>query len=203
MKKFYLGALALCMMASCQNEDAAVLDTQHVSKIEITASLDNSVGSRTALLDDGNGGYKVIWTEGDLLSVFYGSSDAHNQFELNTGAGETTATFKSVGSFIFSSDTENGANNFANVGYYPYSANTTVSKINGTYVVNAEIPVNQTYVANTFGQNVSPMVAVSNGLDFAFKNVASVLRVPLKGNKKITKATLTAPSNMAGAAMVT
>ena len=73
MKKFYLGALALCMMASCQNEDAAVLDTQHVSEMEITASLDNSVGSRTALQDDGNGGYKVIWTEGDFLSVFYGS----------------------------------------------------------------------------------------------------------------------------------
>ena len=203
MKKLYLGALALCMMASCQNEDAAVLDTQHVSKMEITASLDNSVGSRTALLDDGNGGYKVIWTEGDLLSVFYGSSDAHNQFKLNTGAGETTATFKSVGSFVFSSDTENGDNSFANVGYYPYSASTTVSKNNDTYVINTEIPVNQTYAESSFAQNASPMVAVSNGLDFAFKNVASVLRVPLKGNEEIIKATLTAPSNMAGAATVT
>ena len=203
MKKFYLGALALCMMASCQNEDAAVLDTQHVSEMEITASLDNSVGSRTALQDDGNGGYKVIWTEGDFLSVFYGSSDAHNKFELNTGAGETTATFKSVGSFVFSSDTENGANSFANVGYYPYSASTTVSKNNDTYVINTEIPVNQTYAESSFAQNASPMVAVSNGLDFAFKNVASVLRVPLKGDKEITKATLTALSNMAGAATVT
>ena len=203
MKKLYLGALALCMMASCQNEDAAVLDTQHVSKMEITASLDNSVGSRTALLDDGNGGYKVIWTEGDLLSVFYGSSDAHNQFELNTGAGETTATFKSVGSFVFSSDTENGDNSFANVGYYPYSASTTVSKNNDTYVINTEIPVNQTYAESSFAQNASPMVAVSNGLDFAFKNVASVLRVPLKGEKQITKATLTAPSKIVGAATVT
>ena len=202
MKKVYLfSALALCLMAGCQNEDA-VMGAKSVSEMEIIASLDDTTGSRTALEADGEG-YKVVWNADDQLSVFYGSADAHNQFKLKTGEGETSATFESVGSFSFSSDTENGANGFANVGYYPYAADNTVTLTDGKYIVSAEIPVNQTYVANSFGQNASPMVAVSDDLNFAFKNVASVLRVPLKGDKTITKATLTATSNIAGVAKVT
>ena len=203
MKKYYLlGALALGLMTSCQNKDDVLNNLFPQSKVEATASLDLNSKSRTALQLDGES-YKVVWSKNDAFSVFYGSPDAKSKFELQTGEGETTGIFES-GNFKVSSGIESGPNGFAVVGYYPYSDATSVSKSGEDYVINAEIPVNQSYIENSFAQNASPMVAVTEGsLIFSFKNVASAFRVPLLGDKTIVKATLTASSKIAGPATVT
>jgi len=203
MKKYYiLGLWAIGMMTSCQNNADGLDELTSQSKVEVTASLDLTPNSRTALQADGDD-YKVVWSEGDAFSVFYGSPDAKSKFELETGEGETTAIFESS-NFKVSSGIESGPNGFAVVAYYPYSDATTVSKDGANYILNAEIPVNQSFIDNSFAQNASPMVAVTEGsLTFSFKNVASAFRVPLLGDKTIVKATLTASNKIAGPAKIT
>lgn len=203
MKQYYiLGLWALGMMTSCQNKIDGLDELTPQSKVKVTASLDFTPDSRTALQADGNS-YKVVWSKSDAFSVFYGSPDAKSKFELTTGEGETTAIFESS-NFKVSSGIESGPNGFAVVAYYPYSDATTVSKNGADYILDTEIPENQSYIENSFAQNASPMVAVTDGsLTFSFKNVASALRVPLLGDKKIVKATLTASSKIAGPAKVT
>ena len=203
MKKIYLLSLLIMgIIASCQNEASLLENQQSKACMTITASLGDISDSRTTMETDGNG-YKVVWSETDTLSVFVGSSTAHNKFKITEGVGETSATFVSVGEFSFGSNIE-GSNSFANVGIYPYSSNTTVTKSNDDYVISTTIPTNQTYAENSFGENASPMIGVSNGFNFSFKNVASALAIPLKGTQTITHATLESSANkIAGSVKIT
>ena len=203
MKKIYLLSLLIMgIIVSCQNEESLLENQQSKACMTITASLGDISDSRTTMETDGNG-YKVVWSETDTLSVFVGSSTAHNKFKITKGVGETSATFVSVGEFSFGSNIE-GSNSFANVGIYPYSSNTTVTKSNDDYVISTTIPTNQTYAENSFGENASPMIGVSNGFNFSFKNVASALAIPLKGTQTITHATLESSANkIAGSVKIT
>ena len=199
MKKYYLlGVLAMGLMASCQEEDIFVKSQMNYSNVVVTASLDESSATRTQLSSEG----KVFWSEGDALSIF-SSNSAHAKFVLSKGNGTANADFKfDSGDLNFG--TEYGSNDFGYVGVYPYSESTTISKNASSYVINTVIPTEQTYAENSFGQGASPMVAVDPSLKLSFKNVGSMLVMPLKGAATIVSATLKSSShNIAGAAKVT
>ena len=202
MKKYYiLGVLALGLMTSCQEEEIFVRGQLANSNVVVTASLDESSTTRTQLALDDNG-YKVLWAEGDALSIF-SSNTAHAKFELSKGAGEANADFKFKGGDL-NFGTEAGSDDFGYVGVYPYLEGTTVTKGEGLYTINTVIPTEQTYAVNSFGQDASPMVAVDPSLKLSFKNVGSMLVLPLKGEGTITSATLKSKAhNIAGAAVVT
>ena len=200
-KFLFLSILTLGLMVACHENDYSLDNTQVNSNIILTASLDESNDTRTELAS-GNNGYKVLWSENDALSVF-SSETAHAKFALKNGAGQTNADFSFVGGEL-NFGTESDSNDFAYVGVYPYSENTTVAKSGEDYVINTEIPTTQTFAVNSFGQGVSPMVAVHPTLKFAFKNVGSMLILPLKGTGIITHATLESKSHkIAGSAIVT
>ena len=200
--KFYLlSILSLALMVSCQENAYDLDNTQVNSNIILTASLDEANDTRTQLTADNNG-YKVLWSENDLLSVF-SSETAHAKFALKSGAGQANADFSFVGGEL-NFGTEAGSNNFNYVGVYPYSENTTVAKSGDDYVINTEIPTTQSYSVNSFGQDASPMVAIHPSLKFSFKNIGSILIMPLKGAGVITYATLESKSHkIAGSAIVT
>ena len=196
-KSLFMAVLAMGLLSGCQNETENVIRTTLPdSKVVVTASLDTKTESRTSLQEDGNNDFKILWSADDKLGIFYYSSTAHNKFKLTDGAGESNATFESEGTFKVESGTEGGTtSNFACVGYYPYAENTTATQsTDGSYTIGMLIAVNQTYANNSFGVNNFPMLAVSDNLNFSFKNAASVLRMPLKGSAKIVKATLTSES---------
>ena len=92
MKKilFSIAALAVAFgFTACSNED----ETLGVKGGKTTVLAMTEAGTRTALADDGEGAYNVVWSEGDKIYI----SDGHSQykeFELKSGAGETTATFE-------------------------------------------------------------------------------------------------------------
>lgn len=186
-------------LASCQSEDDIVENSSSYEDIVINALLSDASDSRTTMVEEGEG-YKVVWGESDAISVFCGSAKAHNMAVLKTGAGETDAEFQLIpGSMV-----ESNPNGFANVGLYPYFSSTSVSKYGDNYEISTVIPTNQNYSENSFGAGASPMVAVSDNWDFSFKNIASAMIMPLKGNVLITRATLeSAAHNIAGAATVT
>ena len=208
MKKlnYYMMALASLFITGCQNDEAMFSNNRLNPDVKVEASLECDADSRTAL----NNENKVVWSLGDRLSVFVGSADAHNTFVLKSGENTTYATFESEGTFSFGTGTESGSSSFANLAYYPHSEELVVVEQEGKYTIDATIPEKQTYVANSFGENASPMVAVSGTMNFAFKNVASMLKVSLKKDVSITsdvtiiKATVTSNANkIAGECCIT
>ena len=93
MKKilFSIAILAVAFgFTACSNEDEAL---SNVKGGKTTVLAMTEVGTRTALESDGAGAYNVVWSKGDKIYI----SDGHSQykeFELKSGAGETTATFE-------------------------------------------------------------------------------------------------------------
>lgn len=201
MKKILLGILAAGLFTACQHDEYLSADSQMNAGVVATASLDVD-GSRTEL-SAAEGGYKVVWSANDALSVF-SSETANAKFQLSRGAGETMADFSFVSGELNFGIGE--TNEFGYVGLFPYSETATVVKNGADFVVNTEIPARQIYATGSFGQNASPMVAVNAAsLKFSFKHVGSFLIMPLKGaGEKILYATLESKAhNIAGAVVAT
>lgn len=204
MKKlsyFLLAALSCGMIASCQVDEYEVVDAQVKSDVVLTAALDDEPATRTQLSPNANGGYKTIWSEGDAVSVF-SSNTAHAKFVLKSGAGKTYADFEmKEGSLSFGVE---DSNPFGIVGVYPYSLNTTVVKEGAVYAINTEIPAKQDFAVNSFAPNAAPMVGINPALNLYFKNVGTVVVLPLKGDVIIKSATLESKAHkIAGATVVT
>lgn len=198
MKKFFLSlsVLALGFMASCQQEELVNEASQTTSSLKVTASLEENTTSRTQLSPFDNG-YKVWWSENDAIRVF-GSEKGHAKYVVKGGINDVD------GSFEFETGDDIWEGNDMFVGVYPHSEATTIEKSENGFKINTVIPTTQAFVAGSFGKDAYPMVAVSEDNDFAFKNIGSIIIVPLNGNAIIKSATLeSTKQNIAGAATVT
>ena len=207
MKKFFisLSVLALGFMASCQQEEVLNETSQLKAGLNFTATFEESIESRTQLSALENNTYKVLWSANDNVSIF-ASENIHAQYAVADGVGSTRGTFTPVGgdkiegtdNEVWNDDTE------MFVGVYPYAEGTTVAKNEKGFTVNTVIPTKQAFAAGSFAKDASPMVAVSEDHDFAFKNIGTIIVLPLKGEVNIVKATLTSKKhNIAGKAVVT
>ncbi len=201
MRKIYHLAIAsaLTVMVGCQ-EEIEFMEVQDNEIKTFYATLGND--SRTALDNSNN----VIWSEGDLISVFAGST-ANNSFILKTGANTTYGEF-TINSLSAGTESNGTTSSLpVNVAYYPYGSDVTVDENSGSYTFNATFPATQTYsVSGTFGNGASPMVAVtSSTLDanLKFKNVGAIFRLPLVGEATITKVVFSANANLAGKCEIT
>ena len=206
MKKLFLFAfVALGLMTSCQKEDFVAESVKDTPNFEPVAFLGEALETRTQLSEkDANGGYKTLWTEDDVLSIF--NAGNHYKYVIADGAGESVASFMYDPSFgDVTGGIENEANSDVFVSVYPFDPKTTAAKSGDDYVVNTVIPTIQKYVSGSFGQDAAPMVVVNKTTpSFSFKNIASVLVMPLKGEGTIVYATLESKSHkIAGKAVVT
>ena len=123
MKKVFisLSMLALGFMASCQQEELVNEASQSKSSLEITASLEENIASRTQLSPSENG-YKVCWSENDAISVF-GSANGHAKYIVTNGIGEENGSFTQEGD-----DEIWNEENEMFVGVYPHSTTTSIEK---------------------------------------------------------------------------
>lgn len=205
MKKLFLLAfLALGLMTSCQKEDLIGDSIQSNPSLEVVAVLDEALETRTQLSEKDANGYKTLWAEDDILSVF--NAGNHYKYVIIDGAGELVANFKYDPFFgDVTGGIEDEANSDVFVSVYPFDSKTTVAKSGDDYVVNTVIPTDQKHVTGSFGQDAAPMVAVNKTTpNFSFKNIASVLVMPLKGEGTIVSATLESKTHkIAGKAVVT
>lgn len=178
---------AVLSLSACQNEEDWGAQGLNGSEVKIAASLENGTDSRTEL----NSG-KISWEENDALSVFLGNATKQQATIIKETMEDTYAQFKiSAGSdVILGGGTEDNENYFANVAYYPYGDNVTVTKDGNNYIVSAVFPAEQSFKDGSFGTNVYPMVAVGDNFNFEFKNVAGMIHIPLKGTATITKVTV-------------
>ena len=200
---FSLSVLALGFMASCQQEEVLNETSQLKAGLNFTATFEESTESRTQLSALENKAYKVLWSANDNVSIF-ASENTHAQYAVADGVGSARGTFTPAGgNTIEGTEVWNDGTEMF-VGVYPYAEGTTVAKNEKGFTVNTVIPTKQAFAAGSFGKDASPMVAVSEDHDFAFKNVGTIIVLPLKGEAKIVKATLTSKKhNIAGKAIVT
>ena len=207
MKKinYLLLPFLLLSLVGCQSEEEVFgNDTSEQTDVVISASLEDDAEARTVLGGDDH--TKVLWSEDDQLSVFLGNV-TNKKYILVNGAGETRADFESDSHTITGSlGTE--TKNWANVAYYPYNENITLAKKDNLYELNVTLPTTQNYAEESFGQNASPYVAVTQGkgdFEFMFKNVCALVGIKLIGNATITKVTLQSRKGnpIAGPAVVT
>ena len=194
-------AVMLTAMVGCQKDDEIINVQNNVLKT-FYATFENGAETRTSLDVDNN----VLWSTGDQISVFAGST-ANNSFILKAGENTTYGEFK-VNSLSAGTESNGSTSTLsANVAYYPYDSNVTVSENNGSYTFNAAFPASQTYAASgTFGNGASPMVAVTSSTldaDLKFKNVGAIFRLQLKGEATITKVVFGADANLAGDCEIT
>lgn len=126
---------------------------------------------------DANEVYKTVWTSGDDIAVFSSESIA-KQFKLKSGENTNKGIFEGAA----------GKGNLAAV--YPYS----IAKGRDGSTVSVYLPEVQEYVDGNIPQGAYPMVASSDNDTFSFKNLCSVLRIPMFGDLTVKSITFTPAS---------
>ena len=163
MKKLFL-ALAAVLFAACATdvtEDVAI-EAPETLKVSFEES------SRIQLQ---NG--KTVWTEGDLVSVFYKSYE-NMKWKFAGKTGDRTGTLLKVSG----SANEQTMDNV--VVAYPYSDYYSISLSTGGLV--AFLPAEQTYMADSYGVDGNIMVSQSEYKQFVLKSVCGWVKIQLTGN---------------------
>lgn len=174
MRKYLYAVLALAFAAAGCQKIEEIAEPGEVRQDILTATL--NAETRTMLGEKGDGGYANLWSEGDEIGVFIDGKNEKNTFTLQNGAGNPKATFVGTG------------RGKEYVAVYPAVA---AEGIDGTKVL-LNLPAEQTYAPSTFGPNSFPMVAVSNDTNLAFKNLSSLIRIPMTGSATILSITFKA-----------
>ena len=174
MRKYLYAVLALAFAAAGCQKIEEIAEPGEVRQDILTATL--NAETRTMLGEKGDGGYANLWSKGDEIGVFIDGKNEKNTFTLQDGAGNPKATFVGTG------------RGKEYVAVYPAVA---AERIDGTKVF-LNLPAEQTYAPSSFGPNSFPMVAVSNDTNLAFKNLSSLIRIPMTGSATILSITFKA-----------
>lgn len=207
-KSVILLAIVTIGLSSCYKQESEEII---VSKDLFTTSFEEfDAPTKTALASN----RAVLWSAGDRVAVFQGSTIADEYSVSSASAGKSNGTLEYVGNDAQGTgDFNAGIEIPCNVAYYPYSRNLSLSgsylDADGVYrVSNTVIPGTQVYTPNSFSNGSFPMVAVTdNESDFnlKFKNVLGVLKLQLTGTQIVksieVKGNLEEP--LAGSATVT
>ena len=125
-----------------------------------------------------NEAQKTVWTEGDLVSVFY-RSDANQKWQYTGETGARTADLKRV------STPEATVSLSDIVVVYPYNENYYINP--RTCNVQATLPAVQTYLEDSYGLDGNIMISQSEYNNISLKNVCGWLKLQLTGEGEMVK----------------
>lgn len=125
---------------------------------------------------DANGVYKTVWSSGDQIMVF--SGDLACRYILKSGENTNKGVFEGYG------------NSEDLVAVYPLSIG--VSRTGATIEVG--LPEVQEYVSGNIPLGAYPMLGIYGDETFSFRNLCSVLKVPMFGDATVKSITFT-PNN--------
>ena len=125
-----------------------------------------------------NEAQKTVWTNGDLVSVFY-KNDANQKYEYRGETGERTAELHKVSAG--SSTTKMGYVVVA----YPYNEEYIISPATGN--LETMLPAVQHYAVDSYGVGDNLMVSCSEFTQFSLKSVCGWLKLQLTGNGETVK----------------
>ena len=182
MKRLLLFAFVVTLFASCLKE--TIDEGQGVQLVveetpeTLVVGFDDNAETRIQL----DNSQKTVWTNGDLLSVFY-RSDANQKWEYTgeTGvrvanltlvdAGEASETMKRV------------------VAVYPYNKHYYINT--DTYNIQASLPAVQTYLKDSYAMDAHIMVSQGEYNDLSLKSVCGWIKLQITGNgQKVKSITL-------------
>ena len=170
MKKilFSIATLAVAFgFTACSNEDEAL----SVKGEKTTVLAMTEASTRTALADDGNDAYNVVWSEDDQITI------GDQTFTLKSGAGETAATFEGTAPADDTYKALYGINSSLEFGPTQYYEAGKVSN----FPMYADTKV-------TDGK-IEPL---------QFKNCCGILSLTVKGTATIKSIKITAKENVSG-----
>ena len=175
MKKFYIFALAAIFFAACATDQTA--DVQPIDASEtLTVSFEED--TRIQL----NEAQKTVWTEGDLVSVFY-LSNANQKWQFQGKTGDRTGTLKRV------MNVEATQEMSSTVVVSPYNENYYINP--RTCNVRASLPATQHYLKDSYGLDGNILISASEYNQFSLKNVCGWLKLQLTGKgEKVKSITL-------------
>ena len=181
-------AIAAAFTVSCNKEniEGEGIPTDGEAVLFAAPSVINASSASTKTTLDGT---SILWAEGDAITLF-GENGAPVEYTLVSGAGTKSGQFEN----------QAVAGQVTAYAVYPATENTLAdSKVAVT------VAAAQNYVADGFPTDY-PMAAVTeNGTDFTFENLATVLRLQLKGDAtvaSVTVRTLGENEYIAGAAAI-
>lgn len=125
---------------------------------------------------DANGVYKTVWSPGDQIMVF--SGDLACRYILKSGENTNKGVFEGYG------------NSEDLVAVYPLSIG--FSRTGATIEVG--LPEVQEYVSGNIPLGAYPMLGIYGDKTFSFRNLCSVLKVPMFGDATVKSITFT-PNN--------
>lgn len=173
MKRIYdillISALLLAVSA-CEENDvdkSAPVEDMRVANT-LVASIEGD-GTRTSLEEISRGLYKPVWNEGDAIGVMIDGDVSPVKYELTEGDGTAYGVFSGM------------VKGSSYVAYYPYDKNIVLEDD----VLYVNLPAEQRYVKESFGENAYPMIAVSSTEELDFMNLCSVLKVSISGSDMV------------------
>ena len=173
-------AMAAALSVSCSKEETEGVENGPVNGGEAALFAPQSViSASSAATKTALDGVDINWEEGDAITLF-GEGGAPVKYTLTGGAGATVGTFEAEG--------ELPAQVQAYAVYPAVAEGVTLNEDKVAVSVAAE----QTYNAADFPAEY-PMAAVtSDGQNFLFGNLATVLRLQLKGDATVASVTVKA-----------
>lgn len=175
MKKilYAISVLAVAFgFAACDNGDG-ILGNVNIGKVTVTASIDGN-STRTALADDGNGAYNIVWSKEDQITIGTEIFTIDDKY-----AGSTTAKF--TGNKLG----EGTHTALCGIAELVWPAKQTYKEGNV-----ANFPMYASATVDAEG-NISPL---------SFKNLGGLLRLTVKGEstRKIKSIEVASSNKMAG-----
>lgn len=167
-------AMAAALSVSCSKEETEGVENGPVNGGEAALFAPQSViSASSAATKTALDGVDINWEEGDAITLF-GEDDAPVKYTLTGGAGTTVGTFEAEGELPAQVQA-----------YAVYPAVAEGVTLSGNKVA-ISVAAEQTYNAAGFPAEY-PMAAVtSDGQNFLFENLATVLRVSLTGTATLS-----------------
>ena len=125
-----------------------------------------------------NSAQKTVWTNGDLVSVFY-RSDANQKWQYQGETGERVGDLKRVENATSTTKTTK------TVVVYPYSESYWLNT--DTFAIDATLPATQYYAEGSYGVGSNLMVSQSEFTQFSLKSVCGWLKLQLTGDGEVVK----------------
>lgn len=198
MMNIFAAALVMLAALGCEKNETLPDNNQHNGKITLTAVIGNG-GTKTSLGTLENEQYPVLWSEGDAIAVINGENVFG--FTLKEGeGGKTKGIFELTDGSAESFDPQEEIKAF----YPDFDVNDVI--YDGTKIT-YNVPLQQTFVAGSFGNGAMPMAAcraAGSTTALSFDNLFGVLKLQLKGaaGETVTSITVTSDKVLNGAADV-
>ena len=174
MKRLFMLLCAVVAFAACEQVFIDVANDVAESDRSLSVSFEGD-DTRVQL----NEAQKTVWTEGDLLSVFYRST-VNEKWQFMGKTGDRTGEIVPVDNSVNPPATHNRT-----VVVYPYNAGYFFNA--ETYSIEASMPAVQHYLKDSYGANGNIMVSSSEFNKVSLKSVCGWLKLQLTGEGEVVK----------------